>query len=97
MDYSVIADAYEKIEDTTKRLEMTNLLMDLLKATPKTEIAKVVYLTQGKLYPDFEGLEIGVAEKLAVKALARASGGRESEIERDLQKSGDIGETAVYR
>jgi DNA ligase-1 len=94
LDYSVIADAYEKIEATTKRLEMTSLLVDLLKATPKTEIAKVVYLTQGKLYPDFEGLEIGVAEKLAVKALARASGGRESEIERDLQKSGDIGETA---
>jgi DNA ligase-1 len=94
LDYSVIADAYEKIEGTTKRLEMTSLLVDLLKTTPKTEIGKVVYLTQGKLYPDFEGLEIGVAEKLAVKALARASGGRESEIERDLQKSGDVGETA---
>jgi len=77
LDYSVIADAYEKIEATTKRLEMTSLLVDLLKSTTKTEIAKVVYLTQGKLYPDFTGLEIGVAEKLAVKALARASGRRD--------------------
>ncbi|HLC00347.1 MAG TPA: ATP-dependent DNA ligase [Candidatus Bathyarchaeia archaeon] len=94
MDYSVIADAYEKIEATTKRLEMTSLLVDLLKSTTKTEIAKVVYLTQGKLYPDFTGLEIGVAEKLAVKALARASGRRETEIETDLRKNGDVGETA---
>src|SRR4030042_925858 len=73
---------------------MTDLLVDLLKKTPKNIIAKVVYLTQGKIYPDFAGLEIGVAEKLAVKALARASGRRQSEIEEDLQKSGDIGETA---
>jgi DNA ligase-1 len=95
LDYAVIADAYEKIEATTKRLEMTDLLVNLLK-DPKTKpvIDKVVYLTQGKLYPDFEGIEMGVAEKLAIRALALATGRRESEIEKDLQKSGDIGETA---
>jgi DNA ligase-1 len=92
--YSEIADAYEKIEATTKRLEMTDLLVDLLKRTPKEIIDKVVYLTQGKIYPDFVKLEIGVAERLAIKALARASGRRESEIEEDLKKSGDIGETS---
>ena len=94
MKYAEIADAYEKIEATTKRLEMTDLLVDLLKCTPKEIIDKVVYLTQGKIYPDFVGVEIGVAERLAIKALARASGRRESEIEEDLKKSGDIGETA---
>jgi DNA ligase-1 len=94
LDYAVIADAYEKIEATTKRLEMTDLLVDLLKKTPKDIISRVVYLTQGKIYPDFVSLEIGVAEKLAIKALARASGRRQREIEADLQKSGDIGETA---
>ncbi|MEM3000407.1 MAG: ATP-dependent DNA ligase [Candidatus Bathyarchaeia archaeon] len=94
MDYAVIAEAYERIEATTKRLEMTDLLVDLLKKTPKDAIDKVVYLTQGKLYPDFVGLEIGVAERLAIKALARAAGRKESEIEEDLKKSGDIGETA---
>jgi DNA ligase-1 len=94
VNYAVIADAYERIEATTKRLEMTDLLVELLKKTPKEVIDKVVYLTQGKLYPDFVGLEIGVAERLAIKALARAAGRKESEIEEDLKKSGDIGETA---
>ncbi len=94
MNYAEIADAYEKIEATTKRLEMTDLLVNLLKVTPKNLLDKVVYLTQGKLYPDFEGVEIGVAERSAMKALARASGRKESEIEKDLQKSGDLGETA---
>ncbi len=94
LDYSIIADAYEKIEATTKRLEMTDLLVDLLKNTPKEVISKVVYLTQGKLYPDFMGVEMGIAEKLAIKALARASGQSETVIQAELQKSGDIGQTA---
>jgi len=94
MDYAEIAEAYEKIEAATKRLEMTDLLVDVLKKTPKDIIGKVVYLTQGKLYPDFMGVEMGVAEKLAIKALARASGQSESAIQSDLQKSGDIGKTA---
>ncbi|MGD6811095.1 MAG: ATP-dependent DNA ligase [Candidatus Bathyarchaeia archaeon] len=94
MDYAVIADAYEKIEATTKRLEMTDLLVELLKKTPKEVISKVVYLTQGKLYPDFMGIEIGIAEKLAIKALVRASGRKESEFLSDLQKTGDLGEAA---
>jgi DNA ligase-1 len=91
MDYAIIANAYEKIEATTKRLEMTDMLVDLLKNTPKNVIAKVVYLTQGKIYPDFVGLEIGVAEKLAIRALSRASGRKKGEIEDELRKSGDIG------
>lgn len=94
MRYLEIADAYEKIEATTKRLEMTDRLVDLLKNTPKEIIDKVVYLTQGKIYPDFVSLEIGVAEKLAIRALARASGRKESEIEENLKKTGDIGEAA---
>jgi len=89
----VIADAYEKIGATTKRLEITDLLVELLKKTPGEVIDKVAYLTQGKIYPDFVGIEIGVAEKLAVKALVKVSGRREAEVEEDLKKSGDIGET----
>lgn len=94
MRYGVIAEAYEKIESTTKRLEMTDLLVDLLKNTPKEVIDKVVYLTQGKLYPDFVGVETGIAERLAIKALVRASGQKESDIEENVKKSGDIGETS---
>jgi len=91
--YSLIADAYEKIEATTKRLEMTDYLVELLQQTPKELIDKVVYLTQGKLYPDFVGIEIGVAEKLAIRAVARATGRSEKETSDDLKKTGDLGET----
>ena len=93
MKYSSIAEAYEKIEATTKRLEMTDYLVEILKETPTSLIDKVVYLTQGKLYPDFVGIEIGIAEKLAVRAVAKSAGHREKDIEEDIQKTGDLGET----
>jgi len=93
LKYSLVADAYEKIEETTKRLEMTDYLVELLKQTPKEVIELVVYLTQGKLYPDFLGIEIGVAEKLAARAVAKATGHSEEEIQKDLKKTGDLGET----
>ena len=94
MKYALIADSYEKIEATTKRLEMTDYLVELLKTTPEELIDKVVYLTQGKIYPDFVGIEIGIAEKLAIKALARASGLSEDKIEDNLKHTGDLGETS---
>ncbi len=93
MKYSSIAEAYEKIEATTKRLEMTDYLVEILKQTPTDLIDKVVYLTQGKLYPDFVGIEIGIAEKLAIRAVAKSSGHRQTKIEKELQTIGDLGET----
>lgn len=95
MRYLRIAESYEKIEATTKRLEMTDYLVDLLKQTPKDIIDKVVYLTQGKLYPDFVGLEIGVAEKLALRSVAKATGRNETDVETNMKKVGDLGETTA--
>jgi len=94
MKYAFMADAYEKIESTTKRLEMTDHLVEFLKKTPKDVIDKVAYLTQGKLYPDFVGIEIGVAEKLGIRAIAKATGTSESALETNMKKIGDLGTTA---
>jgi len=96
MLYNEIAEIYEKIEATTKRLEMTDLFVNLLKKTPKEVIDKVVYLTQGKLYPDYYGIELGLAERLALRALSEASGISVNELESKLNETGDIGLVAEY-
>jgi DNA ligase-1 len=72
---------------------MTGLLVDLIKQTPADEIAKVVYLLEGKLYPDHEGVELGLAEKLVIKAVAEVIGRTEKAVEADYKKSGDVGST----
>ena len=91
MDYGILVDTYEKIEATTKRLEMTDLLVNLFTKTPREIIDKVIYLTQGKLYPDYVGIELGIAEKMAMRAISLASGSSINEIEEELRKTGDIG------
>ena len=84
------------MEATTKRLELTDILVNLFQNTPIEVIAKIVYLIQGKLRPDFEGVELGVAEKLAIKAISIAAGidGQEEKIEKEYRKGGDLGEAA---
>ena len=94
MEYRVIAETYERIEATTKRLEMTDYLVELFRRTPSDIIDKVIYLTQGKLYPDFVGIELGLAEKLAMRAITKATGIREKELEEMLKKYGDLGTVA---
>ena len=92
MLYSVLADAYERLEATTKRLEMHDILVELFKNTPKEVVDKVVYLTQGKLHPDWMGMpEIGVAERMAIKALAMAAGSTEGQVEAKFKELGDMG------
>ncbi len=94
MRYAQLAEVFEGIEATSKRLEMTDLLVKLLKQTPSELMDKVVYLTQGKLYPDYVGVELGMAEKLVEKAISYASGRTETEVEKAYNRSGDLGLTA---
>ena len=70
MRFAEFADFFERMESTSKRLELTEILVELLKQTPTDVISKAVYLIQGKLRPNFEGIELGVAEKLAMKSIS---------------------------
>lgn len=82
------------MEATTKRLELTQHLVDLFKVTPRDSISKIVYLIQGKLRPDFEGVELGVAEKLAIRAIAKSSGSPVKKIQELFFEDGDLGHAA---
>ncbi|HWY28148.1 MAG TPA: ATP-dependent DNA ligase [Candidatus Sulfotelmatobacter sp.] len=94
MLYSRIVETYAKIEATTKRLEIIQLLVELIQATPLSIIDKVVYLTQGKLYPDFLGVELGIAEKLLFRALAKVTGQTEVKVTALYKRLGDLGTVA---
>jgi DNA ligase-1 len=94
LDFILIAETFEKMEKTASRLALTDYLVSLLKITPTDLIDKIVYLIQGKLYPDYEGIELGFAEKLAIRALAYSAGVEVSIIEENYRRTGDIGDTA---
>lgn len=94
MEFSLISETFEKMESTTKRLELTQYLVDLFKITSKENISKVVYLIQGKLRPDFEGIELGIAEKLAIKAISKSAGIPIKKIYSTFVEDGDLGHAA---
>ena len=94
MKFSIISDAFQQMEATTKRLELTDILVKLIQEIPGDVIAKAIYLIQGKLRPNFEGVELGIAEKLVMRAMSKSSGIPLKKIEDDYNKGGDLGQTA---
>ena len=92
MLYATLVETYERLEATSKRLEMTAILADLLRSARPEELEKVIYLTQGKIHPDWTGEpEIGIAEKMAIETIARASGMKKDEVGGLMAEMGDIG------
>jgi DNA ligase-1 len=91
MKYEILANAYAEIEETTSRLAITDLMAGLFRQTPAALIGRVVYMTQGKLYPSFEGIEVGIAEKMAIRAVAQASDIAPETVTGLLSKRGDLG------
>jgi DNA ligase 1 len=94
LDFKLLIETFEQMEQISSRLALTDHLVALFKKTPSSMIDKVTYLIQGKLYPDYEGIELGLAEKMAIRAIASSSGMEMSQIERIYQKTGDLGDAA---
>jgi len=88
-----LATTLDRIESTTKRLEMVELISDLLRRADD-DIRETVFLLQGKVAPDYEGIELGIAEKIAIRAISSQSGKSEDEIEDELVRKGDLGKIA---
>ena len=93
MLFSEVSSKFMKMEATTKRLELTSILGSLLEDAGD-DLKELVYLIQGKLAPDYEGVQFGVSIKLIVKALASVSGLSEEEVNKLFYKNGDLGTTA---
>jgi DNA ligase-1 len=92
MLYSTLAEYYERLESTAKRLEMTDILAELFGIAELDELAHLIYMTQGKIHPDWTGEpEIGMAERMAMETISKASGLKRADVEAVLAERGDIG------
>lgn len=94
MLYSDLADTFDRLESTGSRLEMTSILADFLRTADKSELRSIVYLSQGKLHPDFVPGVLGMADRLVMKAIAKASGNPEDKVEKLTVETGDLGQVA---
>lgn len=94
MQFGDLAEVFDRLEKTSSRLEMTDILAEFFRSVKPEEIRKTIYLSVGRLHPDFVPLELGMADKLVLKAIASVSGRRSEEVEDLWTKTGDPGEVA---
>ncbi len=91
MLFSQLTEVFEKLEATSKRLEMFEILSEFFKKVSANDADKVVYLCEEQLLPPFKGLEMGMAEKMIEKAIAKVSNKSSEDIVKLYKKMGDLG------
>ena len=88
MKYSILADTYEKLEKEPGKLKKTDILSKLLSKTPSEILPQVVILASGKVFPAYSEMETGVATKMMIRAIAKATGISSKEIIKKFKVGG---------
>jgi DNA ligase 1 len=89
--YEIVAEAYRDLEQTSARLALIDRLATLLAATPAELLPTVCYLCEGLIAPEFAGVDLGLAEKLAIRAVATATGTTAEQTAANVRTAGDLG------
>ena len=93
MLYRKIAELYEDVSGTTKRLEKTAILSRFLRRLSEKD-KDVLYLLLGDIYPEYDGRKIGISSQLAVKSISRAAGVSVDGVTAEWKSVGDLGRVA---
>jgi DNA ligase-1 len=94
MQMKLLANYFQRLENTTSRNEMVAILAEMFKQADPSSIDRIIYLCQGRLAPHFVPLEFGVSEKLTMKALAEMDGVGEEKVKELYRTTGDLGMVA---
>jgi len=93
MQFAELARYFERIEKETSRLAITSVLSDLFIHLSPPEVRLTAYLLMGRVAPQYDALEFGMAEKTVVKSVLSALHVEKNYFQKELAKSGDVGIT----
>src|SRR6516162_630804 len=91
VEYRIVAEAYRDLEQISARLALIDRLAELVAVTPAELLPTVCYLCQGLIAPEFAGVDLGLAEKLAVRAVATATDTSPEQVSASVREAGDLG------
>lgn len=91
MDYLELAEIYEKLEKTSAKLGKRDILAQLIKDVPEQKLDKIALLITGRVFPVHSREDLGIASKMMIRAISRATGFSEKNIVEEFKKSGDLG------
>jgi len=93
--FETLCEYYDRLEKITGKIDMTKILADLFRKADPDEIDKIAYLTAGELWPEYLGQpELGIAEKMALRAISKTTGISIDKLESMLRTIGDLGRVA---
>jgi DNA ligase-1 len=87
----VVAEVFARLEGMRARGQLIEEVARLLRRADAEERAPLVYLLQGQLRPPYEGVELGLGERLLTTAIASACRVTEAQISRRFRRQGDLG------
>jgi DNA ligase-1 len=93
MNYKKLAEVYEDLSATTKRLEKTDILSKFVKTLREAD-KDVMYLLIGSVFPEYSEKRIGISNQLAIQAISKSTGREKSEVVKAWKKIGDLGKVA---
>ncbi len=96
MTFTELASYFQRLEDVSSRITMTEMLAELFRKADPDEIGKICFLLQGRVVPLYEAVEFGVADKFMIRAIALAYSVNPKDVVDAFRKTGDFGD-AVER
>ncbi len=91
-----LAHVYEQLENITSGNAIRELLSGFFRKLPKKDVPVVAQLTLGKIVPDYVDINVGMAEKMVLKALHAATNVSLERIVMLYKKEGDVGIVASH-
>ena len=91
MDYGKLADIYERLEKTSAKLGKRDILAELIKNATESELDKITLLITGHVFPYHAREELGIASKMMIRAISKATGFPEKKVVDEFRERGDLG------
>jgi DNA ligase-1 len=95
MTFETFAEALEQLAQTSSSLKMVDILGGLFARLGPVEARAAAYLLKGKVAPDYEGIELGMAEKSVLRAIAASADVPPGRVQAALHRLGDLGNVAA--
>lgn len=95
MLFSTFCTYLEKLENTTKRLEMMGILAELISKLELKEADIAMYLSLGYLKAPFENEKFNIADKMMQRAMQFAFNITSETIDKLYAKHGDLGDACL--
>ena len=91
MKFNKVSEYFEKLDKTSSRLEMTEILKDLFLEIKTEDISNLIYFCQGTLGPKHKTKELNIGQSQLIALVSEYLSIQQEEVKKEFFSLGDIG------